>query len=214
MKIKNLKTALIFCVLFTVAFDAEGQFRFGGFVGPALSQVDGDNLRGFRYTGISLGLLGGYRLHNGNSLVVDLGYNTMGSNKGSENIPSDKNRILLETNFQTLSILAGYQFLFGDRWDGKKYYLLRGGINFHRIFFKDNKIITNNFGISEDEVNEEQINNQYFAINFSIGKILSEKFVARFGLDYGLSNLLKASQYNISSISPYQVYFNVSYYVF
>ena len=211
---KVLYTAIIFFILCINAFNVYGQFRFGGSLGLTLSQVDGDNLRGFHNTGISVGLLGGYKLNSGNSLVVDVGFNTFGSNKGSENIPSDNHRILLETKFQTINILAGYQFLFGDRWDGKKYYLMRGGINFHKFIEKSNNIITNSFGITEIAVPEEDINSQYFAINLSVGKILSDKFVVRFGVDYGLSNLLKSSQYNISSISPYQIYFNTSYYVF
>lgn len=214
MKNNALYTAIVCLILFVSAFEANGQFRFGGFLGPTLSQVDGDNLRGFRYAGISVGLLGGYKLNNGNSLVVDLGYNTLGSNKGSENIPNDLNRILLETKFQTINILAGYQFLFGDRWDGKKYFLIRGGINYHRIIEKSSKILSNSFGIKDKEVKEDDFNNQYFAVNFSLGKILSEKFVVRFGVEYGLSNLLKSSQHNIASISPYQIYFNTSYYVF
>ncbi len=214
MRNRKICTIYLFFLLCFSAYETSGQFRFGVFAGPTLSQVDGDNLRGFRYTGISTGLLGGYKFNSGNSLVVDLGFNTLGSKKGSENIPRDGNKILLETNLQTVNILVGYQFLFGNRWDGKKYYLMRGGINYNRILNKSNTILTNNFGIMETEIADEDFISQYFSINFSLGKILTQKFVIRFGIDYGLNNLLKSSQYNISSISPYQIYFNINYYVF
>lgn len=214
MRKSRIFTILLCLSVFLHPEEAQGQFRFGVFGGPSLSQVDGDNLRGFRYLGVSTGLLGGYKLDNGNSIVVDLGYNSLGSKKGSESVPDEANKILLKTNFQTINILLGYQFLFGDRWDGKKYYMLRGGLNFHRIFKKGNGIFSNSFGITEDEVSKEEINSQYFALNFSVGKILSDKVVIRLGVDYGLDNLLKTPQYNISSISPYQIFFNTSYYVF
>lgn len=214
MKNKFLTATFWILILSVYSIEGIGQFRFGAFMGPALSQVDGDNLRGFRYAGVSAGLLGGYKLANGNSFVVDLGFNTLGSNKGSENIPNDGSRILLETKMQTINILGGYQFLFGDRWDGKKYYLLRGGVNYHRIITKSNSIIANSFGVPESKVKNNEFHNQFFALNLSVGKILSERFLIRFGIDFGFTNLLKSPQYNISGISPYQIYFNINYYVF
>ena len=122
--------------------EAVSQFRFGVFAGPMFNQVNGDNLSGFNKVGVSFGLLGGYKLNPANSIVVDLGFNGLGSNRGTEKIPNDINRILLETDLTTINILLGYQFRFGNRWDGKKYYTVKAGVNYHRIVKISNSILT------------------------------------------------------------------------
>jgi hypothetical protein len=189
------------------------QFRFGAFLGPTISQVNGDNLRGFHHTGISLGLLGGYKISEENSLVVDFGFNTLGSNRISEKVPAQQNRILFETDIKTINVLFGYQFSYGNRWGGKKYNVLRAGLNFHRIIKLSNSILAKNFSIKEKTIESANFKSQFLSLNFAVGRMLSNKFEVRIGLDYGIGNLLISPQHNITHLSVYQLNFNVNYYI-
>ena len=210
----KIKFIVIILWIFLIQVEGFGQFRFGVCAGPVFTQVNGDNLSGFNKVGISFGLLGGYKLNESNSIVIDLGYQRLGSNRGAEKIPSDLNRILLETELSTINILLGYQFHFGNRWDGKKFYTLKAGLNYHRIVKISNAILTRNFSIEEEAIPEDQFSNQYLAVHVSLGRFLADRFAFSMGVDFGLSNLLIKPQYNIQNIAPYHLFGKFSYYIF
>ena len=164
-----------------------------------ISQVDGDNLRGFNKIGFSIGLLSGYSLSDNSALVVDLQYATFGSAQSKE-----FGNPYLETEIQTINMLAGYSLRFGDSWDGSKKFRILIGPRLHAI--QKSRLGRNHVSGGLD---------RYFvSANLGFGVYLSNSFVLDINYNHGLSNILKTPMESVEKLNPYYLSLGLTYYLY
>ena len=79
MKINKLKSQIITAVIFFAAHGLIAQFTFGVTGALSLTQIEKDNLRGFNNVGFESGLIGGYKINDSQSILVEMKYSRFGS---------------------------------------------------------------------------------------------------------------------------------------
>jgi len=201
---------VIFILVLGQVNKAEAQFTFGLKTGMVLSQVDGDNLVGFKKVGYDAGILGGYQLNFNHNFIVELSYSRLGSNRLSETVPNNKDKSLFEVDLHTANAFLGYAYGFGDNWDGVNLYRFTGGLKFSRVLGSD-VTIYNKSRITQEE---KSISANYITLRIGPGFLLRDNLYFDFFYEHALSNLSKNSDKTvITSLTPFTLNFILSYYL-
>lgn len=208
MKNKFIFLALIFSGIFQQN-NLSAQFTFGVKSGLVLSQVEGDNMVGFKKVGYDVGVLGGYAITEDHNLLIELSLSRLGSRKGSDPVPDNITKSLWELDMNTINIFTAYTFRFGDNWDGVKDFKFTGGLKFNKIYSSDLQIY-NKRGLTSEE---KTIDSNYISIKAGPGVLLTEHLALDFYYEHALANIVKNNNETQSrSLNPFTLNFILSYY--
>jgi len=208
---KKNRIAVLATVVFLSCFSKSlmAQFTFGLKSGLILSQVEGDNMVGFKKAGYDIGLTGGYELNENHDIIIELSFSQSGSNRRSEAIPQNINRSLWEIDLKTINIFTAYAFKFGDNWDGTKDYRFTGGFKFNKIL--DSEINIYNRRSVTNEV--KSLNSSFISLRVGPGVHISDHFALDFFYEHTIGNIAKSNSETASrSLNPYAISFVLSYY--
>lgn len=189
------------------------KFNFGVQLSGLLTQIEGDNLRGFSYPSFGFGLLGGYNFTPNAELLVAGSYELIGSQKGDETPSNITNKALAEVKVKQVSLFMAYAKRFGDDWDGSYNFRYHAGIKFNNILKEDGKLFT---AIIEDnpQFNKSDFKNKYFSLRIGIGLYVSNHFIVDIFYEHSLQNILAVERVNtISKLVPFYLGLNLSYYL-
>lgn len=174
-------------------------FHFGGNAALALSQVDGDNLKGFHKVGYSAGLIGGYSLSSASWIVVELQYTTFGSRHENEESP-----VRLETAFRTVNMLLGYSLRFGDAWDGVPRFRAIAGPRVHAVHQAT-------LGAIDDR---EQVRSPFITLHLGVGMLATEDLLIDVRYNHTLGNILERQIPEIQKLTPYYLSIGLAWYLY
>lgn len=202
-----MRVVFILLCFFSIQI-CNGQFTFGTQAGLTLSQIEGDNLRGFKKAGYEFGLLGGYRLSNSNSISIALSYGLIGSKKANTPVPTTNTKYLSELSLNTLSVFCGYVFEIGDNWEGTSDFRFTSGLKYSKI------ISTNAVHFGKDGLfsSSDILNNDMLLLKFGPGVFISDKVLLEIFYEHSLINVAKQidSPY-INKAVPFYLSFALSY---
>jgi len=187
-----------------------GQFIFGMSTGIGMAQIEKDNLKGFKKFHYDLGLLGGYKLKNANSILLEMHYTSFGSKKGNENLPANPDKVLAELDVQSANILLGYAFYFNDAWDDAKTFRFSSGLRFHRVISSE----ISAFKRGEFLNFKDEIDWSFITLKLGPGVVIKDGIFLDFYYehkmyDFNFSNPVE----NVRSLTPFQFQFAISYYL-
>jgi hypothetical protein len=187
------------------------KFQFGVNTSLILSQIEGDQLRGFNKVGFSYGLVGGYSFNPSNWLVVSLNSSTFGSKKNEEKPSSVNNKILIETQLRTINVLFAYSRRFGDSWDNTKKYRALIGTRIHKTVDHETKVF-DAFVTEPISFEDQDFKSTFFSVELGIGAFLRKDLLIDLTYNHVPINILKETKANIVKSAPFYLSVNLSYY--
>ena len=208
--IVSVITLLVFC---STGSAQEGHFRFGARTSFGLSQVEGDNLRGFNHSSYEFALLGGYRFLDQSEFAVALNVEHLGSSRGGEDNPSNPGRYLASMDLDQMGLSLSYIRNINPDWDGTYKYRFMTGLKLNRILKSDVNVIS---GSVNDiyNIGEDDIRSQYISMHLGFGTHLSKNFTLDLNYEHGIQSILKDSEQNrFNKFLPFQLKLSLSYYL-
>lgn len=151
---------LVCCTCFISPQQASAQ-RFGlGFtLGGNLSQIDGDQLFGYRKFGFQAGMIGTATLHDRSYISVEMLYSNRGSMAGN----SERNIALQRLSLHYVEVPFLVHYKFAQDWDEEYRLDIHGGFSYSRLL--DSQIDTPN---QQDATNYNSLKANFNKNNFSL----------------------------------------------
>lgn len=210
MKSKIYTTGfLVFVFVLTGNFSLAGQyFKLGFGAGFALSQADGDGMKGYNKLGINLQLYGGYAIDKANAIISELSYNNIGSKRRKESIPISSDKSLIEIDMATAGIMLGYEREFGDSRSSATNNRFYVGMKTNRIIEYSTDFLSRATSTAEDFVT---LKTDFLSMKFGLRKRLIKSFFVGIDYEYVFSNIVEASTTNIRQLRPYLFSCSIKY---
>jgi len=197
------------CFLIFATNEAIGQkFDFGLSSRMLVSQVDGDNLTGFRKLGYEVGVLGGYSFRDRSSLIVRQSFSNIGSK--SSGITVDKDDYVIEFDLFIASLDLGYSFTLLSDWEEVSLLNLTTGIKFQRII-SNNSILTYNSFREDLPIDINNLKSWSQSVFIGISKRISKRFLANLEYNQGLTDLNNDEDLFSKKLKPYYFSFGLQF---
>jgi len=204
-----LKIITMICFLIFATNESIGQkFDFGLSSRMLVSQVDGDNLTGFRKLGYEVGVLGGYSFRDRSSLIVRQSFSNIGSK--SSGITVDKDDYVIEFDLFIASLDLGYSFTLLSDWEEVSLLNLTTGIKFQRII-SNNSILTYNSFREDLPIDINNLKSWSQSVFIGISKRISKRFLANLEYNQGLTDLNNDEDLFSKKLKPYYFSFGLQF---
>jgi hypothetical protein len=215
------KITLITCILLSILVSLsnklsgqQGEFGLGVFAYSGMSQIDGDDLRGFQYFSYEFGMSGTYATSEKTLLMISLSYGKQGSERGSEDRPLLSNKYLAEVDYNRASLLASYRWKFGFDWDGEYKYYLDTGLKYSRILDVESRLTASSVN-DPYQLLASDFQSQFLSIQFGLGIKLLKNLGLGFRYEHGLQNLLEESDdLRLNRLIPFEIGLALNYNIF
>ncbi len=209
----------LLCVILLIgisqaSYAQDERFTLGFNAGLGYSQIDGDNLAGFKKTSIELGLLGGFAFNPADEFIVGLNYERLGSTRKGEDRPLVSGSYLAEIDIRQYSLLLAYSKSFSPNWDGDYKFKAGGGLKYNRPTSITSTLVAANVQ-DNYSLDENDFRNQYLSFRLFAGVNITRHFSLSFNYEHGLQSLLSDSEaVRFSRMIPFSFSFSLAYYVF
>ncbi len=178
-----------------------------------LTQIEGDNLRGFKNLGYSLGWHGGYNFDDHNQLIIAGLYEKIGSDRSGTKASPLTNRTLAEIDFQVISIYLGYSKKVGDSWDGELRFRFATGLKLNHFLKQQSKLFTGRVDYNPI-LTDADFKKRYVSFRMSIGLLIFKNTILNLSYDHSIQNILTTqNDLPVSKLVPFYLGLGLSYYI-
>ena len=203
---------MVFVCLTSITWSQERKFDFGLSTQLNLSQIEGDNLRGFRKIGPGFSLLGGYKINSKNRLHLSLHLDKIGSEKGSESISPFSSNLLISLDYWKYSIYLGYDVKFHEDWEGNFRWGLLSGLKLNSISSFDINVTARSNLINS--ISEDDILKRYLSLNIQPYYNLSKHTNIFLSYEHSLKSILKSSEESSATkLVPFGLALGITYFI-
>lgn len=201
------------CFAMTTQLDAQ-EFRFGANAGFSLSQIEGDNLRGFRKINPEIGILGGYKISEADEIIVSLSYENSGSKRGNESNPLVQGKYLNEVDMNQASLGLLYSRNFSPDWDGTYKYRAYAGVRYNRIMQIKSSTVSSSIADTYTLDDNNDFKSNYLNLQMGFGFSLSPNFILDLGYFHALQSIVHNTEdLRISKMIPFGLKCSLAYYI-
>ena len=202
-----------FCLNFYSSFSQKQGFNFGIQTGINLSQIEGDNLRGFNKVGYNIGWLGGYSFNATNEIIVSGLYERLGSDRSGTRTSRFGNRPLAEVNLQLASIFLAFSQKIGDSWDGSQKFRYVVGLKYNNILSEKSQLF---YGDIDDnlQLTKEDFKKHYISMKLGLGILIHKKTALDLYYEHALQNIIYSENATpLNKLVPFSLGLSISYYI-
>ncbi len=205
---------LVFLMFLASEILAQETFRFGVSGGFGLSQIEGDNLKGFRKASYETSLLGGFLFKDRNEIIVALGYEQLGSKRKGEDAPRISGNYLSEIDMSQMSLFVAYAKPFNQDWDGSYKLRAKAGLKYNRLLSHNARLVSSSI-VDDYELADEDFNSSYLSLRLGIGAKIGSRFLLEVNYEHALQSIIKDSEeIRLNKLIPFGLSVGLSYYLF
>jgi len=206
-------TGLFLILLASLVSAQSNGFSFGLRVAGNLSQIEGDNLRGFKKVNPEIGLLGGYWFSRVDEFQLSLNYESAGSNRQGEDVPLISGNYLAEVEMNQISLFLAYARSFAEDWDGQHKYRAYTGFKMNRIMNSESSLRGATINDTY-ELQDGDFKNIYWSFRSGISMHAGPRLLLGLFYDHALESALKSSdEIQLNKLIPFNLGIDVSYYL-
>jgi len=206
-------TGLFLIFIIAVVSAQSNSFSFGFRVAGNLSQIEGDNLRGFKKVNPEIGLLGGYGFSSVDEFQLSLNYESAGSNRQGEDVPLISGNYLAEVDMNQISLFFAYARSFAEDWDGRHRYRAYTGFKMNRIMNSESNLRGATINDTY-ELQDGDFKNIYWSFRSGISMHAGPRLLLGLFYDHALESVLKSSEeIQLNKLIPFNLGIDVSYYL-
>lgn len=188
-------------------------FSFGLRTAVNQSQIEGDNLSGFKKSNFEIGLLGGFEFSKADEFQLSLNYETAGSKRHGENVPIIPGNYLVQLELNQISVHFAYARSFSEDWDGNFKYRAYTGFKMNRIMNSETQVMGTNLN-NRFEIRDEDFKRNYWSFRSGIAIIIARRMLLGFFYDHALESILQPSEeIPLNRLIPYNFGLDFSYYL-
>lgn len=214
--LKLLQAIIIACFFFMSINSLSSQtevFNFGVGVSLLSSQLDGDNMRGFKKSGYELSLNGGFNMNENNEIVVATSFQNLGSRRKNERIPIGSNLYLAEIDIQQVGLMLGYAVSYFENALEYKQFRTLIAIKANRLIDVEGNVFPRS-GQSEPDFVKKDFRSNYLSAKVATGLYFGVHVILNFNFEIGLQNIIETTdKFGIQRIRPYHFGIGLSYYL-
>ena len=216
---KNLlkpKSLLIFFLFVSTThlFAQERTFNFGASSGVIFSQIEGDNLRGFKKLGYNFSLLGGFKINSKSEVIVTTSFENLGSKRKGESTSRFTDEYLAEVDLDQVGLSIAYSRNFAEDWDGKSHYRYFGGLKLNSLIDKKGRLSSSSIILSP-QLTDNNFRSFYASFKLGVGLIIAEQWILDLNYEHALQNIyVKRDELNINKLVPFHLSMTLSYYIY
>lgn len=170
------------------------------------AQIDGDNLKGYNFSGYFVGIGSNISFKKSNYFAVKTSFYNQGSRNTAEYHTKIGNDIRLEIDMKSIGVELSYKYAS----PALAYFLGIGLVHHQIVFFDYNIIEIGNFS-EREKLQDDDIIKSFNSAKFFIGYKFNKAFEAYVFSENALNGILEKKFYNIPTLIPYSYGIALSY---